>query len=79
MSAFRGHLLESSRAVSFDDIGICMDRRSDLEVADTIHRYAKNLRLYNEYWKKLSPHTNHANSVFFEWLDSPEFVEVSKL
>lgn len=74
MSAFRD--LECSRAVSFDDAGICMDRRSDLEVADARHRYAKNLRLYNEYWKRLSPNTNHINSDFFLWLDSPSFVEL---
>ena len=76
MSAFRDHLLECSRAVSFDDTGICMDRRSDLEVADARHRYAKNLRLYNEYWKRLSPNTNLINTDFFLWLDSPAFVEV---
>jgi len=43
-----------------------LHRKAWLEVADTRHRYGKNLRMYYRHWESLG----HPTNIFFDWLDS---------
>lgn len=69
----------------FTDQLIHIDPRSHLEVYDSHHRYAKNLRLYfKEYMRLLGPEglsqmsrketktDSEIFKAFFKWLDSDE-------
>jgi hypothetical protein len=67
---------QSSNSVEFfaypSGFGIRVDARSHLEVFDKKHRYGKNLRKYYNEWVRL-----RIDMQFFEWLESPELIEVS--
>lgn len=54
--------------------GIRIDSRSHLEVFDQKHRYGKNLRLYYKEWVK-----QKIDLQFFDWLNSPNLIEVRNL
>lgn len=53
--------LSALSLVPFEN-SICIDKRCHLEVIDTSHRYAKNLRAYYAMWKTISESATQSDS-----------------